>query len=98
MMNVSAPAGLSDSSPNSHRNGHSGRGFAPRQRRVGRAGRSLRAEHGGQDHDDDHGQGREQDVLHHGVAEKGNARFQLLLVLGVVGLRIDDFARARAAR
>src|SRR5438132_11071648 len=29
MMNVSAPAGLSDNRPNSHRNGHSGRGLAP---------------------------------------------------------------------
>ena len=29
MMKVSASAGLSDSRPNSHRNGHSGRGLAP---------------------------------------------------------------------
>ena len=73
MMNVSAPGGLSDSSANSHKNGHSGPGFA-RQRRIGRPGRTFGPSTAAIATTDGHGQRREEDVLEHGIAEERHAR------------------------
>ena len=53
------------------------RPFRPRvgagQRRIGRTGRALGPDDGGQDHHDDHRQRGEEGVLQHGVAEEGDA-------------------------
>ena len=89
MMNVSAPAGLSDSRANSQRNGHSGLGFAPPRGRIGWARWTLGTDHGRQEHHQDDHHGREEHVLHHGFTQEGNPFLQLFLVFHVVGLGVD---------
>ena len=73
MMNVSAAGGLSDSRANSHRNGHSGRGLAPASVGSGGPVGPFGPRTAASDHHDDHGQGGEQGVLQHGIAEERHA-------------------------
>ena len=95
MMKVSAAGGLSDSKANSHRNGHSGRGLAPGSVGSGGPVGPFGPEHGGQNDHADHGQGGEQNVLHHGIAEKGNAALELLFIGLVIRLRDRPLAPER---
>ncbi len=80
MMAVSAAGGLSDSKPNIHKNGQSGRGFAPLS--VGSGGRAwaFRSDHRGNGNDDDHHQRREKHVLQHRFAEERLAAAQFFFI------------------
>ena len=75
-----------------------GPGIGAAQSGIGRAGGALGSEQRGQDHNHDDRQGGEENILLHGLAQEGDAGFQLLFVLGVVGFRIDGLRRGRAAR
>ena len=78
MMKVSAAGGAERQQGEEPEERPLGPRVRPAQRRVGRAGRPLRPEDGGQHHHDDHRQGREEGVLEHGVAQEGDARASAL--------------------